>query len=194
MDDERRDPAHLAADDLASYVDATGTPALRARVEAHLADCTECCAEVIAVSRLMRIRSPGRRWHLPAIAAVAAAIFLIVVGRQLSVRTESPAVLREPVITTTVAPTVVAPRGAITETPCLVWTSVPHADLYRITLFDDAGGSIWESQTRDTSAALPASIHLADRASYYWRIEAQTGWNRWVASDLIEFSIASPGR
>jgi len=98
------------------------------------------------------------------------------------------------VITATGAPTVVAPRGAVTGAPLLVWTSVPHADLYRITLFDDAGGSIWESQTRDTSVALPASITLRSRASYYWRIEAQTGWNRWVASDLIEFSIAAPGR
>jgi hypothetical protein len=193
MDDERREPAHLAADDLASFIDGTLTPAVRARVEAHLADCDACCAEVIAVSRLMRIRSPRQRWYLPAVAAAAAAVFLVVVGRQLSVGTAPPAVSREPVITTTVAPTVVAPRGAVDAPPRLVWTSVPHADLYRITLFDDAGGSIWESQTRDTSAALPASIHLADHASYYWRVEAQTGWNRWVASDLTEFSIASPG-
>ena len=194
MDSERPDSAHLAAHELASFIDGTSTPAVRARVEAHLSDCDECCAEVIAVSRLTRIRSPGRRWYVPAVAAAAAAIFLIVVGRQLSIGTAPPAISREPVIATTVAPTVVAPRGVIAGAPRLVWTTVPRADLYRITLFDNAGGSIWEWQTRDTSAALPASVHLANHASYYWRIEAQTGWNRWVASDLTEFSIASPSQ
>lgn len=194
MNDELRQPAHLEADDLASFVDGKLSPVSQSRVEAHLATCDECRAEVIAVSRLMRARASRRRFYLPAIAAVAAALILFVVARPASVGTTPSNIDREPVITAVVAPTVVAPRGAVTGAPQLVWTSVPHADLYRITLFDDAGGSVWESQTRDTSAALPGSIKLRSRASYYWRIEAQTGWNRWVASDLIEFSIAAPGR
>ena len=195
MDDEGRDATHLAVEDIAAFIDGALSPSVRARVEAHLANCDECRIEVIAVSRLLRERSPRRRLYLPAVvAAAAAALVLIAIGRQSPVGTVPVRVYREPVITTAIAPAVVAPRGAVTAAPRLVWTSVSRADLYRVTLFDDTGRSIWESQTRDTSAALPTGITLRERSSYYWRIEAQTDWNRWVASDLIEFSIASPGQ
>jgi anti-sigma factor RsiW len=62
MDDEQRDSAHLSAEDLAVFVDGTSSAALQSRVEVHLADCEECRAEAVAVSRLMRARSPRRRF------------------------------------------------------------------------------------------------------------------------------------
>jgi len=76
----------------------------------------------------------------------------------------------------------------------LVWTPVAFADSYRVTLFDDAGRAIYETQTRDSSTVVPDSIHLEPRQPYFWKMEAQTGWNRWVASELIEFSVGPAGR
>ena len=72
-----------------------------------------------------------------------------------------------------------------------MWTSVPHAERYRLTLFDATGKVVWESQASDTVATLPTTIELTPSASYFWRVEAQTGWNRWVKSDLVEFSVSS---
>jgi hypothetical protein len=85
-------------------------------------------------------------------------------------------------------------RGVVSRPVHLVWTSVAFADRYRVTLFDDAGRAIYEMQTRDTSTVVPDSIHLEPQQHYFWKMEAQTGWNRWVASELIEFSVAPGGR
>jgi hypothetical protein len=147
----------------------------------------------VAVARL--VSKPARsRWYMPAFAAAvaAAAVLLFVVRAPTDDR--HPPLTREPMISSTVAPAAVAPRGVITAVPTLTWTSVPHADVYRLTLFDDAGRSLWETQTADTTAAIPATIPLREHASYFWKVEAQTGWNRWVASELIEFSIGPASR
>src|SRR2546426_348130 len=57
-------------------------------------------------------------------------------------------------------------------------------------LFDAGGRVLYESQLRDTTVALPDTVRLAAGQSYLWKVEARTGWGRWVASDLVEFSIA----
>jgi hypothetical protein len=189
MSADERVREHLDPGVLAAFIDGALPPAERALAESHLADCEACRADVIAAVRLTR-RDPVRRWYAPAAAvAAAAAILFMVVGRAPAPVGIPEPVTREPVITTTVAPVTVAPRGKVDRAAALVWTSVPYADLYRLTIFDDAGRVIYESQTRDTSAAIPASIHLRPRTSYFWKLEAQTGWNRWVPSELTEFSV-----
>jgi hypothetical protein len=68
---------------------------------------------------------------------------------------------------------------------------VPHADRYRLTLFDDTGRVIWDTQATDTSVSLPGGITLQAGGIYFWKVEAQTAWNRWVTSSLTRFSIES---
>jgi sulfopyruvate decarboxylase TPP-binding subunit len=68
---------------------------------------------------------------------------------------------------------------------------VPRVDRYRLTLFDSTGSVVWETQTADTSAVPPHDIALY-RGRYFWKVEAQTGWGRWVASELAEFSLGAP--
>jgi Putative zinc-finger len=189
MESERRTPDHVESGEVAAYLDRALSPSDRSRVEEHLADCDVCRAEVIEVARLLRTHPRRRGWYVPiGVAAAAAAVLLLVWPRPLE-EPPLPPNYREPVVTTTAAPSAIAPRGAIVAASRFVWTAVPHADRYRLTVFDETGSVLWESQTSDTTAALPASIRLQRGASYFWKIEAQTGWNRWAGSDLIEFSL-----
>jgi hypothetical protein len=42
--------------------------------------------------------------------------------------------------------------------------------------------------------ALPESVVLSPRVTYFWKVEAQTEWRRWVASDLVEFQLTESER
>ena len=179
---------HLESGEVAAYLDNGLAPSARSGVEAHLADCDVCRKEVVDVARLVRAR-PRPRWYVPA-GAVAAAVaaLLLLIPRAGNDRPESPD-YREPVITTTVAPVAIAPRGVITAAERFIWSSVPHADRYQVAVFDDTGRVLWETQTTDTATVLPDSIRFKPGASYDWKVKAQTSWNRWLSSDLTEFSI-----
>jgi hypothetical protein len=174
---------HCTAAEVAAYVDGTAPPAACARLEAHCAECDVCRVELIEMTRLMRDRTRPRRWAVPVGVAVAACLllFLWLPARDMPNREPS---------TTTVAPLVVAPRGATTTVARLLWRAVPHADRYRLRLFDDVGSVVWETETGDTAARLPDTLRLEPGRPYFWKVEAQTGWNRWVASDLVEFTVA----
>jgi anti-sigma factor RsiW len=185
---------HLTGAEVAGYLEGALPQSDRRRVEAHLAACDECCSELIEVAQLLRTQ-PRRRdrrglWYVTAGVAAAAGLLLILFPRA-GQPPESPG-YREPVVTTTVGPVIIAPRGETTAARAVVWRAVPHAERYRLTLFDVTGTVIWQSRVSDTVATLPATIELRPRASYFWQVEAQTAWNRWVRSDLVEFSVTSP--
>ena len=103
-----------------------------------------------------------------------------------------PPELRERPLTSTLAPSPIAPRASVGQVDRLVWSSVPHAERYRVRLYDGAGSAVWTVETADTSVALPDSVGLTPRATYFWKVEAQTEWRRWAASDLVEFRVGSP--
>jgi putative zinc finger protein len=192
MPDMHPEPAqprsgHLESGEVAAYLESALAPSERTRVEAHLADCDACRMEVAEVARLVRARPSSRRWYLP-VGAVAAAALLLLILRPGQDRVEPPD-YREPVITTTIAPVAIAPRGAITTAERLIWSSVPHADRYQVAVFDDTGRVLWETQTSDTATVIPDRIRFQTGAPYHWKVKAQTSWNRWVSSDLVEFSI-----
>jgi len=192
MNADRYPEGHLETGEVAAYLDGTLPPSNRVRIEAHAQECEVCRHELIEVARLLRTRPRRHGWHLPiGVAAAAAAVALFLVLPRPATEPGSPE-YREPAVTTTVPPAVVGPRGVITAAQMFVWTAVPHADPYRLALFDDTGRVLWETQTSDTSVLLPDSIRLRPGASYLWKVEAQTSWNRWVGSDLVEFSIGPP--
>jgi len=193
MSAEQTERDHPSEGVLAAFVDRALPLAERAAIESHLADCDDCRAGVIAAVRFARPRVAVRRWYLPA-AAAAAVLLVTAIGHERAPMITREPPMREPVITTTEAPVALAPRGAVSRPVRLVWTPVAFADRYRVTLFDDAGRAVYETQTRDTSTVVPDSIHLEPRQSYFWKMEAQTEWNRWVASELIEFSVGPAGR
>ena len=185
---------HLESTDVAGYVDRTLSSSDRARVEKHLAECEECRAEAVAVGRLLRT-VPVRRSHLLRVgAAAAAAILLLVLWPRAAEKPVVSPAYREHVITTSIAPVAVAPRGAATDLSRVIWTAVPTADRYRVTLFDSVGHLLWETQTGDTSAVIPATVHLGAKRRFFWKVAARTGWHRWETSDLVDFSPRSGRR
>ncbi|MGZ6564792.1 MAG: zf-HC2 domain-containing protein [Solirubrobacteraceae bacterium] len=191
MEPEKRIAGHLENDEVAAYLDRALPLSDRRRVEEHLADCDVCSAEVVEVARLLQTRPRRQSWYLPlGVTAAAAALLLLYWPRAA----EGPAAsnYREATVNTTVAPVVIAPRGATIGAPKFAWIGVPHADRYRLMVFDGTGRVVWEGQTSDTIAVFPETIALQQETPYFWKVEAQTGWKRWVGSDLVEFNVGPP--
>jgi hypothetical protein len=178
---------HLDAMEVAAYVDGALAADVRQRVEAHLADCVECRDEVVDASRLAAqvVAPKAPRWRLLIPVAAAAALLLMVRGGSR----EDPLDHREAPVTTTVAPRGLTPVGPVDSVGLLAWSSVPSSDAYRVRLFAGDGTVIWDGETRDTTIALPASVALESGRLYFWKVEAQTGFGRSAATELIEFSV-----
>jgi anti-sigma factor RsiW len=184
---------HLAEEEAAAYVDGTlAANALKA-IQAHLAICAECRAEVAEVSSIVRTAPAAKRARRIWIPAAAAAALALLWVAPRAARGPAHPTHREEAVTTTVAPRPVSPRGAVDPATTFVWSSVPYATAYRIRLYDADGSLLWEQETADTVSAPPTSLGLRARTSYYWKVEAQTGFGRWAASDLVEFVPAHGG-
>lgn len=184
---------------IADFVDGRLTPEARAPVVTHLLTCARCRSVVRATGHLLadvavapEVTRHWRRWSLPLSLAAAAALLLFLWPRSTDDH-GSKSGLREPTLTSTVAPVpIVPPPGAsVARVDRLVWSSVPRAERYRVRLYGE-GSVVWTVETADTAVALPDSVALSPRVSYFWRVEAQTEWRRWVASDLVEFRLVGP--
>jgi len=198
---ERRTETADCLDELvvADFVEGRLTPDARAPVVAHLLSCARCRSVVRATSRLLADAAVAaettrgwRRWSLPLGIAAAAAFVLLLWPQSADDRGSTPG-LREPTVTTTVAPVPIAPApgASVVRVDRLVWSSVPRADRYRVRLFGN-GSVLWTVEMADTFVALPDSVVLSPGVPYFWRVEAQTEWRRWVASDLVEFQLLRP--
>jgi anti-sigma factor RsiW len=191
--DENNFP-HLESGQVAAYLDGGLSGTDRTRVEAHLAACDACRAELISVARVIRTVPVRRSRYVPVGLAAAAVIALLLLPRFQLPISDRTAANREPMVTTAVAPVAVAPRGAAASASVLVWSSVPRADRYRVKLMDRNGSAVWQGETADTSVALPDTVPLVPGAPYFWQVEARTGWERWVASELQDFTITRTRR
>lgn len=178
---------HLEPESIAAYVDGGATGKARAAVEGHLAGCADCRAEMFEVSRILR--TLPRRRTIPVrygIPAAAAALILLWVALPMG-DSPAPEHRQEPVLPAAI-PEPVSPLGAVDSAPAFLWTSVPYATSYRLRLFGGDGTVLWTHESADTLAVLPDSVRLGARLVYFWRVEAQTGFERWASSDLAEFT------
>lgn len=178
----------------------------RSSAMAHMASCPRCRAVVASVARALadptveresrRVDSDRRRGRsvgrIVKVAAGAAAATLLLLAWPQQV--EEPPSHRAPPITLAPAAEAVWPVGAVADVSSLSWTAVGGADLYRAVLFDAEGGVLYEIELADTVAALPDSVQPEPGESYWWQVEARLGFDRWVASDLVEFSVRGPPR
>jgi len=186
---------------LATFVEGRLRGGLRTSVVAHLLTCARCRSVVKAATRVIEEPGmttpvparPSRRWALPVGLAAAAALVLLLLPRG----DDSPSTgLREPTLTSTIAPIPIAPAPGETVTAVnrLVWSGVPGAERYRVRLYDREGSTLWTGETTDTSVALADSIRLEARVPYFWRVEAQAEPLRWTASDLVSFQVVRSRR
>jgi hypothetical protein len=70
---------------------------------------------------------------------------------------------------------------------------VPYADRYEIRVFDRSGDLVWSVVSTDTSEAIPVHLQEGPRSKYLGKVEARTGWDRWVASEWTELTIGVEG-
>jgi hypothetical protein len=195
-------PDCLDPETVAAVADGALDGKTRERALDHLARCAHCQAAIASLARALGdpvvARETGRselsRWsRLPRIAiplAAAAMLLVLVWPRQRHDDGESEPRHRAPTITAAPEPAAMWPLGTVKAAGFLRWGTVPGADLYRVILFDAEGRVLYESQLADTVAALPDSITLIAGPRYLWKVEARTGWDRWSASRLVEFSLA----
>lgn len=67
----------------------------------------------------------------------------------------------------------VGPRGPVPRAGLtLVWFAAGPGAVYRITLSDISGKSVWTSDTRDTSVVVPTRIQLSPDTDYFWTVDA----------------------
>ena len=186
---------------VADALDGRLDPEVRAPVIAHLLTCAHCRSMIVGTSRAVADATLApttvrrwRRWSLPLGAAAAAAVLLLFLPPR---RGTDHGGLREPppspTSTGAVAPVPIAPRDSVATVDRFVWSSLSGVDRYRLRLYDAEGGVKWTTETADTVVARPDSVVLSPRVTYFWKVEAQTEWQRWVASDLIEFRLTGHG-
>jgi len=137
--------------------------------------------------------APRPRWRRFVLPAAAAAILVVLLGPLGLVQRERGGVHRAPTITNGSHPSALSPQGAVAEVHELLWTAVEGADRYRVTVFDADGRVVYELEPVAAVAPLPDSLRLAPGRRYLWKVEARVGFDRWVASDLVEFSLGSRG-
>jgi hypothetical protein len=164
----------------------------------HVGSCSRCRGLLASLSRARRslegseeldvlghpgdVVKRGVRWRSIMIPVAAAAVLLLVIWS----RGERPP-LREPPATHQ-APRPIRPVGQVAAPTSLVWSSIPQAGRYRVTIFDREGGVVWETQTADTSVSLPDTVHLGYGVEYYWKVSARIELNRWADSPLTGFT------
>jgi hypothetical protein len=184
---------------IADFVEGRLVPAARAPVVAHLVTCARCRSLVAATGRLLADEAvikamPGgaerrwKRWSLPLGLAAAAAVVLLVWPRSAGDVEPIPG-MREPPVAGAVTPVPIAPRGPAVRVDQLVWSSVPEVDRYRLRLYNEDGALVWTAEGPDTALSLPDSVRLSAPATYFWKVEAQTEWQRWASSELVEFRL-----
>jgi anti-sigma factor RsiW len=181
--------AHLEVDQVAGYLASSLSPTQRAGVQAHLAECAECRAELVEVNRLRRPNRARTRWVIPA-AAAAAAFALVLMGPRLArEETSSPPPVRGgeggPVVSV-VAP---ADGAELAGLPTFTWRGVTGATAYRLSVSRADGDSVWAVTVRDTSARAPESARPAAPDTYYWYVDVLLADGRSVAGTAHEFRI-----
>jgi len=186
---------HLDPGKIAGYVDAVLPGPERARMQGHLATCPECRAEVADAARIIATLPRPRRARRGAMVSAAgiAAMLLAFLWPRADRDIDDP-LHREASVTTTISPRVIAPIGGVESAERFVWSSVPHASLYTLRIFDADGSVVWQGETADTALVAPPTLGLRFSRSYYWKVEAQTGFQRSTSTELVEFSIRSQQR
>lgn len=193
-------PDCLGETELAAVVDGALDPAVRPGILAHLAGCARCRRIVASVARAVaapgvaattRGSTPFRirvAWiALPA--AAAAALFLF-----LRPASGPRATLDHRGGGDDTAAIPLGPIGVVSDPRGLWWSSLPGADRYRVTVYNDSARVVFLREQPDTSLRLDDSVRIDAGRRYLWKVEARLGIDRWSASRVVEFSPAPQPR
>lgn len=161
---------HLAESVIAAYVDRHLGAGERRGVEAHLAQCDECRAEVVEVVRMARMRR--RSWIVPtAGVGIAAAAVLVITMMPRGITPVGPVLRNGHAGTTAIA--MIAPADSATvpaDSVHFVWHPAGAEASYSVTVTDLRGDPVWRGGTTDT--AITAGAALRSGTAYYWYVDA----------------------
>ena len=174
---------------------------------AHAGSCAFCRDQVTAVARaiasgpvaaeIARLEGPawGRRSRrLAGIGGLAAAavVALLFVARQPAGPIADAGTHRDPVAGAPVAqaPVLLSPVDATVRRPVVLdWRRSDGATQYQVAVFDAEGTVMWKGETPDSTLTIPAQVRLGAGETYWWRVEARIGYDRWLASDVTPFTL-----
>jgi hypothetical protein len=167
---------HPSAEDLAAYLSGSLRGFERRDLESHLSVCWLCRQEVIGGQRLLRSRPRGRLWLTVPVAAAAITALLLLrpgpPGRTGDEPLRAGGHIGQESGTRLV---VVSPaEGDTVDTGDLSFTWRAHRGepLYRLTIADRTGRTLWTGDTADTTLAPPASMQLDHGSRYLWYVDA----------------------
>jgi len=191
----------LDDDTLAALAEGILEPETRDDALSHVAGCDRCRRiaasvaraiadpEVARAARAERFARGSRVRRFTAaslIVAAAAALVLLVLPSHVE---ESLPTHRTRPIAAAAPPEVLRPIGTVAEARTFSWGPVPGADRYRVSLFDAVGAVLYEAELTGTVLTLPDTVRAVPGETYWWKVDARLGFDRWVGSSLIEFSV-----
>ena len=188
-------------DVIAALADGSLAPEVRGSVLPHVASCARCRGAVASLARALAdpvvareisVSSGRRRWYRITVPLAAAAVLLLLLSSPAGER--SPVHRGPPPPPPATTPVPRSPLGAVAAVDDLRWSPVAGADRYRVTVFDATGGVVYGTEVSDTVLAFPDSVALVPGASYLWKVDARTGFDRWAASELAQFRVVAGPR
>jgi anti-sigma factor RsiW len=188
---------HLDAGSMAAYLEGTCDPEDRSRIEAHLAECSQCCGELVALDQTIRTLPSRKRGRivlpllaLGAAAAIGAFIVLRPGDRPAELPAGSPPIVQRsrPEALTSIA--IVEPAsGASVEAGEVVlrWTPVEPEARYLVTVTTSEGDSVWALLTPESAAAIP--VALDPGGEYLWYVDALLPGGGTASSGVHHFRV-----
>lgn len=187
---------HLDPGLIASYLENACHGEERSRVEDHLAECTDCCEELVALEQTIRTLPRRRRGRvvIPLVAlGAAAALAGLIVLRPSDTSVEppegTPIVQRsQPEARSSIA--ILEPEsGAVVEAGEVVlrWAPIEPDARYLVTVTTSDGDSVWALMTPDSAAAIP--VALDPGGEYLWYVDALLPNGETATSGIHHFRI-----
>ncbi|HYO45676.1 MAG TPA: zf-HC2 domain-containing protein [Gemmatimonadota bacterium] len=187
---------HLESGLMAAYLENVCEGEERSRVEAHLAECTDCCRELVALDQTIRTLANRRRGRvvIPLVALGAAAALAGLIVLRPSDTPEglpegNPIVQRsQPEERSSIA--ILGPEsGAVVEASEVVlrWASIEPDARYLVTVTTSDGDSVWALMTPDSAAAIP--VALDPGGEYLWYVDALLPGGGTATSGIQHFRV-----
>jgi len=191
-DDEFRETEvgdHPSVETIAAYLSGKMPPEAVIALETHLSSCRDCRTEVTSARKLIKERSsPHRHWLIPGIAA-AVLLIGVLMKPTGSARLERASPKQNADGREAIA--LISPLGSVGIRGLVFsWRSAGTEARYALSLSDSAGNAVWESQTSDTSLALPQSIRLLPGSMYLWYVDASAPNGMTATSGVRSFRAA----
>ena len=188
---------HLDPGLMAAYLENACEGEERPRVEAHLAECTECCQELVDLDQTIRTM-PSRPRGRVAIPLAALGVAAALVGLFVLRPSEDPRVLpdgsppivqrSQPEERTSIA--ILEPEsGAAVQAGEVVlrWAPVEPEARYLVNVTTSDGDSVWALMTPDSAAAIP--VALDPGGEYLWYVDALLPGGGTATSGIQHFQV-----